>query len=126
MGKALVTPVSFRKAGDAQILWRCLGYLRPYRSLAVTTYAATLGITALSLVTPQLMRWIVDHGIREQNTSLLAWSVLALLGVTLVRGVLTFYEGRGTETVSQSIAYDLRNAIHLKLASLSLDRKSVV
>lgn len=119
MGKALVTPVSFRKAGDAQILWRCLGYLRPYRSLAVTTYAATLGITALSLVTPQLMRWIVDHGIREQNTSLLAWSVLALLGVTLVRGVLTFYEGRGTETVSQSIAYDLRNAIHLKLASLS-------
>src|SRR5690242_2802149 len=116
MGKASVTSASMGKAGDAQILWRCLGYLRPYWRLAAPTYAATLSISALSLITPQLIRWIVDNGIREQNVRLLAWSVLGLLGVTLIKAVLTFFEGRGTEVVSQSIAYDLRNAIHQKLA----------
>lgn len=119
MEKVLTTPISIRKAGDVQILLRCLGYLRPYWQLATTTYAATLTIIALSLITPQLMRWIVDNGIRGRDMRLLAWSVFALLGVTLIKGVLTFYEGRGTEVVSQSVAYDLRNAIHQKLASLS-------
>src|SRR4051794_34212215 len=97
MAKELVAPIALRKPGDAHILWRCFAYLRPYRQLAVTTYATTLTITALSLVTPQLMRWIVDNGIRGRDVSLLAWSVVALLGITLVKGVLTFYEGRGTE-----------------------------
>ncbi|MCX6047330.1 MAG: ABC transporter ATP-binding protein [Chloroflexi bacterium] len=108
-----------RKTGDQRILWRCFGYLRPYWRLAATTYTATLCITALSLITPQLMRWVVDHGIREQNVRLLAWSVAGLLVVTLIKGVLTFYEGRGTEVISQGVAYNLRNAIHQKLASLS-------
>ena len=45
--------------------------------------------------------------------------MLGLLGITLIRGVLTFFEGRGTEIALQSVAYDLRNAIHQKLANLS-------
>ena len=45
--------------------------------------------------------------------------MLALLGLTLVKGVLTFFQGRWTEIASQGVAYDLRNAIHLKLAALS-------
>ncbi len=119
MAQALTSPIAMRKTGDQRILWRCFGYLRPYWRLAATTYTATLCITALSLITPQLMRWVVDHGIREQNVRLLAWSVAGLLIVTLIKGVLTFYEGRGTEVISQGVAYNLRNAIHQKLASLS-------
>ncbi|CAN5551302.1 ABC transporter ATP-binding protein [soil metagenome] len=119
MAQALTSPIAIRKTGDQRILWRCFGYLRPYWRLAATTYTATLCITALSLIAPQLMRWVVDHGIREQNVRLLAWSVAGLLIVTLIKGVLTFYEGRGTEVISQGVAYNLRNAIHQKLASLS-------
>lgn len=119
MTKSLVKPIALGKPGDMRILWRCFRYLRPYRRLTGITYVVTLLITALSLIIPQLMRWIVDNGIRGNNVALLAWSVLGLLGITLIRGVLTFFEGRGTEVVSQSVAYDLRNAIHQKLATLS-------
>lgn len=107
------------KADDWQIIRRCFGYLRPYWGTVAATYGVMLGITVLSLVTPQLIRWIVDQGIRAQNLNLLAWAIAGLLGLTLIKGVLTFFEGRWSEVMSQNVAYDLRNAIHSKLAELS-------
>ncbi len=115
----LPTVPSPHRAGVAQILWRCLAYLRPYARLTAGAYLALLGINALALTIPQFIRWIVDRGIGGQDARLLGWSVLALLGLTVVRGGLTFVQGQWTEIASQSVAYDLRNAIHRKLASLS-------
>jgi ATP-binding cassette subfamily B protein len=102
-----------------RILLRCLGYLRPYRRMVAGTYAAMVGITALALLIPQFIRWIIDRGIGGGDIALRTWSVLALLALTLVKGVLAFFEGRWSEIASQGVAYDLRNAIHLKLAALS-------
>lgn len=113
------SPVAIRQPGSGRILWRCFTYLRPYRRLTAGVYALMFAITGLTLVSPQLIRWIVDQGIRGRNTRLLAGSVLALLGLTAVKGVLAFLQGRWTEVVSQGVAYDLRNAIHRKLAELS-------
>ncbi len=112
-------PLPLRKPGDAQVLARCLGYLRPYWRLTSSAYAVLLAINGLALVIPQFIRWIVDRGIRGQETHLLGWSVLALLGLTLIKGGLSFLQGKWVEVASQSVAYDLRNAIHRKLAALS-------
>jgi ATP-binding cassette subfamily B protein len=78
-----------------------------------------LAITGLALIIPQIIRWIVDRGIRGGETDLLGRSVLALLGLTMLKGVLAFLQGRWTEIASQSVAYDLRNAIYQKLSGLS-------
>ncbi len=102
-----------------RILWRCFSYLRPYWQLTVGAYLALMGINALALATPQFIRWIIDRGIRSQDARLLTWSVLALLGLTAIKGVFTYAQGRWTEVASQGVAYDLRNAIHRKLAGLS-------
>ncbi len=102
-----------------RILLRCLGYLRPYRRLTVAAYMALLLITASAIVTPQFVRWIVDQGIGKQDTRLLVLSILALLGINLIKAGLTFLQGRWTETSSQNVAYDLRNALHRQLAALS-------
>ena len=112
-------PVPLHQPGAGRILLRCFGYLRPYRTLTAGAYLALLGINALALMIPQFIRWIVDAGIRGQNTQLLLWSVLALLGLTLAKGALAFFQGKWTETASQGVAYDLRNAMHRKLAALS-------
>jgi len=108
-----------RSAGDWRILWRSLGYVRRYRWLAVGAYATLLAINALNLLIPQFIRWIVDHGIRATDLRLLGWSVLGLLGITAIKGVFSFLQGRWSEVVSQGVAYDLRNALHAKLSSLS-------
>jgi ATP-binding cassette subfamily B protein len=104
---------------SGRILLRCFGYLRPYWRLTVGAYLIILVVNALALTIPQLIRWIVDEGIGGQDIGLLTWAVLALLGLTLLKGVLSFVQGRWTEIASQGVAYDLRNAIHHKLSELS-------
>jgi ATP-binding cassette subfamily B protein len=101
-----------------RILWRAFGYLRPYRPLVIGTYLIMIIINALSLVIPQFFRLIIDRGIRQQDTPFLGWAVLGLLGLTLVKGIFTYFQGRWTEVASQTVAYDLRNAIQNKLTVL--------
>ncbi len=101
------------------LLMRCFGYLRPYTSLTVGVYTTLLLIVGLTLVTPQLIRGLVDRGIGGGDARLLSLSVLALLVLTVLKGVLTFLQGIWSESSSQGVAYDLRNAIHRQLLALS-------
>ncbi len=106
-------------SGSGRILLRCYGYLRSYWRFTVGAYLLVVAIIGLSLLIPQLIRWMVDRGIDGKDMPLLGWSVLALLAATLFKGVLTFLQGRWTEVASQGVAYELRNAIHHKLSALS-------
>jgi ATP-binding cassette subfamily B multidrug efflux pump len=105
--------------GSGRILLRCYSYLRSYWRQAAGAYLILLATTGLALLIPQVVRWIIDWGIRGQDVNLLRWSVLFLLGLTLLKGLLSFVQGRWTEIASQGVAYDLRNAIHHKLSGLS-------
>ena len=102
-----------------RILWRSLGLLRPYLRLTVSAYGALLGTTAIVLVTPQFLRWIVDQGIRQNDMQLLTWSVLGLLALSALRGALTFASGLMAEIASQGVSFDLRRDLHAKLTELS-------
>ncbi len=114
-----VVPLPRRQQGSFTILTRAFKFLRPYWKRTAGAYLLLLLITGLTLVIPQFIRWIIDQGIRGRNVDLLTWSVALLLGLTAVKGIFTFMQGRWTEVASQSVAYDLRNAIHAKLAYLS-------
>lgn len=113
------TSVSVSEIGDGRIIWRAFGYLRPYWKPTAGAYIALFITTGLSLLIPQFVRWIVDQGIRAQDRQLLIWSIVGLLGIAFLRALLTFAQGRWTEIASQSVAYDLRSALHRKLAHLS-------
>ncbi|RME56913.1 MAG: ABC transporter ATP-binding protein [Caldilineae bacterium] len=115
----VVQPVRLPGRDAWSTLWRAFTRLKPYWRFTAGAYIALLFITLITLATPQFIRWIVDQGIRERDTALLTWAVAGLLGLTLVRGVLTYFLGRWTEIASQSVAYDLRNDIHNKLTELS-------
>jgi ATP-binding cassette subfamily B multidrug efflux pump len=113
------SPVRQSRLGGGHILWRCMSYLRPYWPFALGSYLLLLGNNGISLAIPQIIRSIVDQGIRGGDIGVIQWGVLTLMGLTLLRGAFTFLSGRWTEVSSQSVAYDLRNAIHAKLQSLS-------
>ncbi len=102
-----------------QVLRRVYGYLKPYWKHAAGAYASLLVILALSTLIPQFIRWIIDTGIEGGRLDVLTWSVIALLGLTLLKGVLNFLQGRLSETASQNVAFDLRNEIQKKLTQLS-------
>ncbi len=107
------------KSSDLKILLRCFGYLRPSWKLMVGAYLAMLLISALSVANPQLLRWGIDQGIKASNMTALGWAALGILGLTLLNGVFSFFQGRWTELASQQVAYDMRNDIHRKLSTLS-------
>ncbi|HEY9075793.1 MAG TPA: ABC transporter ATP-binding protein [Anaerolineaceae bacterium] len=100
-------------------VFRCFHFLKPYLWLTVGSYLGLLTINLLKIVSPQLIRWIIDKGIGGKDLNLLTWAILGLLGLTVLKGVATFLEGRWTEVASQHVAFDARNAIQSKLTDLS-------
>ena len=102
-----------------QVLRRTYSYLRPYWKQTAGAYGALLLMVAVNAVIPQFTRWIIDKGIVGKQPDVLTWSVLALLGLTLVKGVLNYFQGLFTETASQNVAFDLRNELQRKLTRLS-------
>jgi len=93
--------------------------LRPYKRIAAGAYLSILVIAALNMALPQLVRFIIDRGIGQADMQVLNGSVIALLVLVLVRGVLTYFQGKWVETGSQNVAADLRAELHKKLTVLS-------
>ncbi|MCC6457064.1 MAG: ABC transporter ATP-binding protein [Caldilineaceae bacterium] len=119
MSRSSSDPVSLPQTGDWRILLRCFRYLRPYWRLAAGAYLSLIAINAMTLAIPQFIRWIIDRGIDAHDLQLLGWSVGGLLLLTAGKGFVTYLQGRWSEVMSQGVAYDLRNALHAKLAALS-------
>jgi ATP-binding cassette, subfamily B, multidrug efflux pump len=76
-------------------------------------------IDGISLVQPQIIRWIIDSGIRVGDFTILNLAVMALLVLVIFKGVFTFFQGRWTEVASQNVAYDLRNELQRQITRLS-------
>lgn len=112
-------PLLAQTPGAGRILRRCFGYLRNYRRYVAGAYILLALINILIILIPQFIRRIVDEGIRAQNLSFLTMATLVLLGLALLKSVLTYYQGRWIEIGSQGAAYDLRKALHSKLSALS-------
>lgn len=108
-----------RMSMNRSSLLRSFGFLRKYWKLAAAVYVIAIASTILSVLIPQFIRWIIDVGITNQQMNVLTQSVLGLLALTVFKGFLDYLIGRWTEVASQGVAYDMRNAIHGKLATLS-------
>lgn len=100
-------------------LWRALGYLRPYWRTALGAFVSLLLVTGLNLLNPQILKLVIDNGIRVKNLDTILYASLGLLGIAIVRGLFSFTQGYWSEKASQSSAYDMRNAIFAQIAKLS-------
>src|SRR5437870_1565203 len=100
-------------------LWRALRYLRKYGGTTLGAFLSLLIVTATNLFSPQLLRLVIDQGIRAQNFNVILLTSLGLLGVAIVRDSFTFTQGYWSERASQGAAYDMRNAIFTRLEHLS-------
>lgn len=98
---------------------RALVYLKNYWPTALGGGLALILVNLANLVTPQLLRVLIDQGITQLNLNRVLQVAFALVGVAIVRGLFTFLQGYWTEVTSQGVAYDLRNAIFEKLQNLS-------
>ncbi len=100
-------------------LWRTLTYLKPYLLITVLALLALLLSTAGNLAIPTLSQRIIDEGIAQQALNVVITFACAIVGVAVLRALFTFLQGYWSAKVSQNIAYDLRNALYVKIQGLS-------
>jgi ATP-binding cassette subfamily B protein len=100
-------------------LGRTLRYLRPYWRTTLGAFVSLLLVTGGNLISPQVLRAVIDQGITPRNLQIILLMSLALLAVATVRNLFTFTQSYWSEKASQGVAYDLRNTIYAKLETLS-------
>lgn len=111
------------------VLWRLLGYLRPYRRRMLAGFAAAMAITGLSLVPPFLAGYVIDDVVRPVREGSLplsqglqaAWiAVMAMAVAYLVRQVAAHVRLRQMSVLGEYVARDLRTELYEHLQRLSL------
>ena len=100
-------------------LRRLLAYLTRYPRLWFGALGALLVYTAANLAVPLLLRRLIDRGIVAQDAGAVLNVTLLLLGVALLGGVSNFFYAFWAQSISQSVAYDLRNDVFGALQRLS-------
>ncbi|MEM7738433.1 MAG: ABC transporter ATP-binding protein [Deinococcota bacterium] len=101
------------------VILRGLGYLSPYRWLAIGAFVSMVLVTATNLAVPQLFQQLIDNGIEGQNWNAIATVTIFLLIIAVVRGVFSFTNTFWSQKASQGIAFDIRNEVYIKLETLS-------
>lgn len=98
---------------------RALGFLVPYWKPTLGALFSLLLVNTANLFTPQLLRLLIDEGIRPLEMTTVWWVVGGLILAALVRGTFNFTQRYWSEIASQGVAFDLRNTIFKKLQNLS-------
>lgn len=93
--------------------------MRSYAGWAVLGVAAVLASSAADLVSPQLLRHLIDDGIAGGDRTVILRDSLLLVGVAVAGGFASFLQGYFTARASHGSAFDMRNAIFDKLQRLS-------
>lgn len=82
-------------------------------------FISLLLVNAANLITPQLLRALIDQGIIALDLRAIGLVTGGLIVVAVVRGLFSFLQGYWSEVASQGVAYDLRNVIYEHLQRLS-------
>ncbi|MFN8494275.1 MAG: ABC transporter ATP-binding protein [Caldilineaceae bacterium] len=104
--------------GKWAIYWRLLGYLRPHWREVVVAYGSMLIATVLSLLVPQLVKNAIDRGLTTGNARTLFMTGGLILGVAVVRGIVSLAQRFYGDWLTYRVSYDLRGDFYISLQSL--------
>lgn len=102
-----------------RILIRLLGRWKSHWRAVVIGFSVALGSLAADTAKPLAVRYAIDHGVGDNNTSKLLAGAGVLLALYIGRGVLAYCQNYTSEYLSQHVAYDLRKDLYERLQSLS-------
>jgi ATP-binding cassette subfamily B protein len=103
-----------------ELLRRVMSYSKPYRWQLLAMLVLILMSTGLTLLTPLILRTLIDKTIPSGNVSQLTMLAIALLLIPAVGGVLGVIQRRLNATVGEGVIYDLRVALYARLQRMSL------
>ena len=100
-------------------LLRLRAYLRPYWLQVLISLILLLALTGLSLIIPEIIRQVIDVGLKQAEVGFLFKYALILLGIGALSAVLTYFQRYISEWIASHIGYDLRNRLYDHIQHLS-------
>ena len=94
-------------------------YMRPYKWMAVLGLITTILPVLMELVTPAMLRVVIDEGIRGQDMGRIWYGAGMMLLAAIIGAVTTIGQGIARARISQGIAFDLRNKLFRHIQAFS-------
>ena len=117
---------SYVRSGDEKpsltwnLLKRVLGYSSAYHWHLAGMLIIILANSGLSLLTPLILRDLIDFTIPSKDTQRLVMLSLGLLALPALKGVIRVIQRRLNTGVGEGVIFDLRSALYEKLQRMSL------
>ena len=102
------------------LLKRVMTYAKPYQGQIIVMLFLILLNTGLHLLTPLVIRDLIDHTIPEKNLPRLFHLSLALLLIPSLAGVIGIFQRKLNASIGEGVIFDLRVALFSRLQQMSL------
>ncbi len=102
------------------LLKRVIGYSSPYRWHIIGMLMLILISTGLTLLTPLILRQLIDVVLPAKDIQRLVLLAFALLLIPAIGGLINVWQRRLNAVVGEGVIYDLRVALYAHLQRMSL------
>ena len=99
---------------------RIAALFKPYRGRLATVLLLIVVSAGLGMVSPFLLRGILDTAIPDSDSGLLTVLVAGMIAIAIATGVLSVAQTWLSNVVGQKVMHDLRAAVYRHLQRLSL------
>ncbi len=83
------------------------------------TYFCLFAGAALAITIPRLTGQAIDQALSSQNMAAVTLTAFTIAGAGILQSILSYAQSYLSESLSQKVAYDLRNNLYNRLQSLS-------
>ncbi len=102
-----------------RLLRRVIGYARPYRRWIAGMLVLTLAAAGLSLITPLILRDLIDRTLPQKDLQRLLWLVIGLLAIPFLNGGLNVIQRQINARVGEGVVFTLRSVLFSHLQRMS-------
>ena len=101
-------------------LRRVASLFKPYRARLAAVLGLIVLSSAIGVVSPFLLREILDRAIPRHDVGLLSWLAGGMIAISVVSGVIGVAQTLLSNQVGQRVMHDLRSQVYRHLQRLSL------
>ncbi len=105
---------------NKSLIKRVGAYAKPYRWLIAGSLGAILLNTLLGLVSPLILRTLIDKAIPQENIRMLIWCAVGILVIPIFSGAFQVLERSFSSRIGEGVIFDLRVALFDHLQRMSL------
>ena len=99
---------------------RILALFRPYRFRLTVVLVMIIFSSGLSMVSPFLLKGVLDDGIFKHETTLLTELVAGMIAIAIATNAFSVWQTYMSNVVGQKVMHDLRAAVYRRLQRMSL------